>query len=184
MATIDFGIKQLIKIKLKDILIKYLFKKLQKTSSVMIWGSFWIKGTLSLSFLDGKVNAQKYIKMLKEEAIDKFNNVAGAGKYVFQQDNAPCHVAKISLEFFKKEKIQLLDWPPCSPDLNPIENLWGIISNKLYKGGRIFKSVKELKTAIIRAWEDISKETCESLVFSMDKRCEEVIGLEGSTIAY
>jgi hypothetical protein len=40
----------------------------------------------------------------------------------------------------------LIDHPPVSPDLNPIENLWGIIVRNVYKDGRQYKAVNELSS--------------------------------------
>jgi len=47
------------------------------------------------------------------------------GCCLFQQDNAPCHKAKMVQEWFEKHnnKFEVLTWPPNSPDLNPIEHL-------------------------------------------------------------
>ena len=39
------------------------------------------------------------------------------------QDNAPCHRAMEVMDFFKAENVTVMDWPPQSPDLNPIENV-------------------------------------------------------------
>lgn len=48
------------------------------------------------------------------------------------QDNAKPHVAKETMEFMRYEKIKILkDWPPYSPDLNPIELMWAILKKKL-----------------------------------------------------
>ena len=55
------------------------------------------------------------------------------GKGIFQQDNAPCHKARIVLEWFKEQKdeFQLMSWFPDSPDLNPIEHIDGVMERQL-----------------------------------------------------
>jgi len=45
-----------------------------------------------------------------------------------------------------------MDWPACSPDLNSIENVWGILSHAVYRGGRKFESASELRTEILLQW--------------------------------
>ena len=52
---------------------------------------------------------------------------------VFQQDNAPTHKASIIKNFFRENEWEVLDWPPYSPDLNIIENLWAIVKKRLAK---------------------------------------------------
>uniref|UniRef100_A0A3Q0RK78 Tc1-like transposase DDE domain-containing protein n=1 Tax=Amphilophus citrinellus TaxID=61819 RepID=A0A3Q0RK78_AMPCI len=47
--------------------------------------------------------------------------------WVFQQDNAAVHNARLAKDFFQENNITLLDHPAWSPDLNPIENIWGWI---------------------------------------------------------
>ena len=57
-------------------------------------------------------------------------------KMTFQQDNAPPHRAKSTEKWMADNSISILHWPPCSPDLSPIENLWGYVSQKVYKNGK------------------------------------------------
>ena len=68
-----------------------------------------------------------------------------------------------------------MEWPTCSPDPNPIENLWGILSRKVYENGKQFESTFDLKTRIREAWNEISIETIQYLVTSMSSRIFEVI---------
>ena len=49
----------------------------------------------------------------------------------FQHDWAPCYSAKKVKKVLRENDIKVLEWPGNSPDLNPIENLWGIIKYKL-----------------------------------------------------
>ena len=67
------------------------------------------------------------------------------GEWIFQQDNAAIHNASITKKYLLEQKIRLFDQPACSPDLNPIENLWGLIIAKVYEGGRQYSAISKLK---------------------------------------
>ena len=75
-----------------------------------------------------------------------------------------------------------MDWPSNSPDLNPIENLWLIIKNKVEK--RMPKDVEQLKEFLAEEWEAIPEETVINLVRSMKTRCELVLEKNGDRIPY
>ena len=68
-------------------------------------------------------------------------------KVVFMHDNAPYHAAKATIKCLEglgfKDKT-LMVWPPNSPDINPIENLWAIIKQRVYADGKLFSTLPEL----------------------------------------
>ena len=89
----------------------------------------------------------------------------------FQQDNTAIHNASITKKYLlekkkkkkkKEKKKRPLDHLTCSPDLNPMENLWGLIVVKVYEGGRQYSAISELKNAIIDAWENTIGSTSET----------------------
>ena len=85
------------------------------------------------------------------------------------RDGAPCHRSKVVLEYLWKSKVEVLDWPENSPDLNPIENLWNYMKSKVEE--KQPSRVKKLVTAIKEVWvKEISTEYCASLVKSMPSR--------------
>jgi transposase len=53
--------------------------------------------------------------------------------YIFQYNNAPTHTAYIVRDALAEIQIEVIEWPPHSPDLNPIENLWALLKAKIYE---------------------------------------------------
>ena len=112
--------------------------------SVMIWTCFSWNFKGKIAFIDKKMNAEDYKKLLVEQFADISHSMDGS-KWIFQQDNAPCHKAKVLMDWLSKQKIDILRWPPYSPDLNPIENLWSLLARKVYNAILQYSTKNDLK---------------------------------------
>ena len=95
------------------------------------------------------------------------------------------HTARLIKRWLNDWEVRHIgNWPSKSPDLNPIENLWGILARKVYPNCKQYTSKEELKTAIIEAWDSIDQETIESLVASMPRRIHAVLDVNGNSTKY
>lgn len=98
-------------------------------------------------------------------------------------DGAPCHRSKLVKSYLQEKNVAVLDWPGNSPDLNPIENLWQVMKNKV--ADQHPPSIESLKTAIKIVWtQKITSQYCCNLVDSMPRRMATVVKNRGGHTKY
>ena len=165
----------------KDELI--LSKRHSGGGSVMIWACFSYHGKSTLAFVKQRMNQYSYQNVL-ENYLLPFKNEFGGDNSIFQQDGAKPHTARTSIQWLVERNIEVLPWPSLSPDLSPIENLWGYLTRMVYSNGIQYNSVEELKMSILSSWNRIPKTLLENLAMSMPKRIFKVGCSKGGVINY
>ena len=150
--------------------------------SVLVWGGMSSAGVGPLCFIKTRVNAAVYQDILEHFMLSSADHLYGDADFIFQQDWAPAHTAKTTKTWFNDHGITVLDWPANSPDLNPIENLWGIAKRKM-KDMRP-NNAKELKAAIEASCSSITPQQCHRLIASMPRRIKAVIHAKGAQTKY
>ncbi len=121
--------------------------------SVMIWGAMSSADVGPLCFLKTNVTAPVYQYILEHFMLPSADQLFKDADFIFQQDLAPAHTAKSTKSWLNDHGVGVLDWPANSPDLNPIENLWGIVKRKMRN--KRPKNADELKATVKETWASI-----------------------------
>ena len=111
-------------------------KKTGRSVSLMVWGSFagGIKGPfLIFDGVGGSITGQYYLEQMQEVLPRFMEYVADTldADTIFMQDNAPIHKAEIVRNWLQEQDFTVMDWPPYSLNLNPIEHAWPMLKAAL-----------------------------------------------------
>lgn len=87
-------------------------------------------------------------------------------------------------DWFQQKKIELLEWSAVSPDLNTIENLWGIVVRSMYADGKQYDTIIDLNNVIKTSWEYIDIDTIKKLISTMQNCIYEVVNKNGDMSRY
>jgi len=99
--------------------------------SVMIWDAMSSAGVGPLFLLKTNVTAPIYQELLEHFMLPSANQHFKDADFIFQQDLTPAQTAKSTKSWLNDHGVGVLDWPLNSPDLNPVDNLCGIVKRKM-----------------------------------------------------
>ena len=100
-------------------------------SSIMIYGTIGYDGKLIIRKLDDYLNGERYLALLQRDVIPLLKT-RFSSNFILQQDNARPHIYHGVKNFFDSEQLNVLKWPPYSPDMSLIENVWKILKDLVY----------------------------------------------------
>ncbi|KAG1488849.1 hypothetical protein G6F54_011847 [Rhizopus delemar] len=154
--------------------------------SILLWSCLTVNGVGYITQVLGSLDSELYCKIMTEDMLPSLEEYdMSKDDIIFQHDNDPKHTSRLTQKWFVNNKVQLLDWPAYSPDLNPMENLWDYLKVRLYAYETAPLSMKELFERVADIWyNEITKEYCVQLVCSMPQRLQLVLKEKGCEINY
>ncbi|KAJ5654775.1 hypothetical protein N7490_001778 [Penicillium lividum] len=136
----------------------------------------------------GGVNRWVILELYQRVLPTLLNGVDGA---IFQQDNASVHTAHVVRDWLADQDFEIMAWPPYSPDLNPIENLWSLLKAKIYelhpeiRGMPDNDETLEFVISVAQeAWSYMDTDMLENLAVTMPHRVQQVLEHEGWYTSY
>src|SRR5262249_23123275 len=125
------------------------------------------------------INSEEYQSIFHECCLQTMESLYPNG-WVLQQDNATPHTSGSTKKFLEKERIDSLDWPASSPDLNIVEHVW--IWMKKQVKVMTPRTVDQWKRAIHDKWEEFPQEFIEKYLDGMPRRLQDCIASKGAKI--
>lgn len=143
----------------------------RQSKKVMVSACVTWKGATKPFFVNDnglKVNGKSYKKHLEKTLLPDVDRIMQNDRWIFIQDSAPSHRANIVQDFLKERLctrfIKSTEWPPSSPDCNPLDyHFWNKIKEKVYEErfGRPFQDVNQLKKKIRKVWPEVANDLTE-----------------------
>lgn len=153
---------------------------------LMIWSFIFWNGRGPMLFLDGGIDQDAYKNILRNQVlphcIEMLDENGEAQTYM--DDGASCHDAQSVVDYCAELGIQRPFWPPNSPDMNPIEHIWGWLKHHLTNLDPVPRNLDEVKTAVIKFYEDINFQSIRALYHSMPERIQALLRANGGTTRY
>ena len=153
--------------------------------SVMVWGCITAQGPGRVCRIEGIMNAQFYTQILDDEFLGTLCDLGINKKDVyFQQDNDPKHTSRLATDWFNKKKVDKLEWPPNSPNMNIIEHAWEYLERRVHSRTPLPRNLGELWEALVEEWGNIEDDYITKLYESMPDRVQALLEAKGAHTRY
>jgi hypothetical protein len=153
--------------------------------SCHIFACFCARGPGLIEIYEGKLDGKALCELLKKTVLQTaktYFDVSRAEDWWFQHDNSPPFKSDIVQHWIHNHGIHLLQFPPNSPDLNPIENIWPVVDKLIDEMHPT--TPRAVAEAFKACWQRIPLEIWNDYAQSMPARIQAVIDANGDATSY
>jgi len=161
---------------------KYMQEAKQLHGKVSLWGCICAEGLGHAELYAGSLDSTRHRDILRHSLVPSFKQFFPHGPWYFQQDNVRFHTTPDTVTYLHEKGITLIEWPPWSPDLNPIENLWNVIKARVY--ARFPQSLEEMEQFIREEHAAVDLNFISHICRSMPRRLQLLLDNNGHKISY
>ncbi|GFW66266.1 transposable element Tcb2 transposase [Trichonephila clavipes] len=149
-----------------------------------VYGGISIDGRTDLYIIrDGPLTARRYRDEILRPIVVPYAAAIG-DDFILIDDNCMPHRANLVEDFLFEEGIVRMEWPACSPDINPIEHVWDALGRRVAGRQLPPQTLQELETALLEEWDRIPQLVINSLIDSMPQRCSTLLAVRGNHTPY
>ena len=150
----------------------------------MVWAGISRGGRTDLHIvMRGMMTDVRYRDEILDVYVAPYAGTIGP-QFIVMDDNARPHRARVVEDCLQQETIVHMDWPACSPDLNPIEHVWNMLQLAILRRPIQPRTLEELGNALTEEWNNLEMAAIQRFIGSMRHRCQAVIASHGSHTSY
>jgi hypothetical protein len=157
-------------------------KQSHPTQYVHMWACFSANHIGEFELFQQNLDAKLLKSILSRHLLSSARTLFGDQSWWMLHDNDPKYTSGLVQTFLFNNGIQQLEYPPYSPDCNPMENLWSELNRRVEN--RFAKTLEELKMIIQDEWKKTNVNILSNLVASMPKRCKAIVDNHGHQTKY
>ena len=163
---------------------RLLVQRAKFSTHVMVSAGVCYGGKSRLHFVDekAKVNTQYYVNNLLPKLFEDSNDLLG-NQFIFQQDGAPAHTSRQTQEWIAQNSPDFISkdqWPPNSPDLNPLDyHIWGAMLHKYQQLSPKPANKEQLKHALQTIWDELPQDSINKAILAFRKRLRACVSVDG-----
>ncbi|GFU74585.1 transposable element Tcb2 transposase [Trichonephila clavipes] len=151
---------------------------------VLVYGGISIDGRTDLYIIrDGSLTACRFSDEILRHIVVPYA-AAIRDDFILMDYNSNPHRANLVEDSLFEEGIVRMEWPACSPDMNPIDHVWDALGRRVAGRQPPPQTLQELERALLEEWDRITQFVINSLIDSMPQRCSTLLVVHGNHTPY
>lgn len=151
--------------------------------TVMFWGGIMHNRRTPLIPIRQNITGDLYVENIIIPIVYPLRNEIGEN-FIFQDDNARPHRTRRVQVALDEGNIERMIWPANSPDMNPVEQMWDYVKRAILKRNNPPQTTRDLILAAQEEWNNITQETINNLINSMNRRVTALLHSRGGHTNY